>query len=49
MPVGSELEKPGVKVFQEFVTLSPTLIRPTLQEVLIGIARQVEVQLIPPQ
>jgi hypothetical protein len=43
MPVGSELEKPGVKVFQEFVTLSPTLIRPTLQEVLIGIARQVEV------
>jgi hypothetical protein len=39
--MAQELEKPGVKVFQEFVSLSPTLIRPVLQEVLIGIARQV--------
>jgi len=38
-----ELEQPGVKVYQEFISLSPSLIRPVLQEVLVGIARQVEV------
>jgi hypothetical protein len=37
------LERPGVKVFQELVSLTPTIIRPVLTPCIVGTSTQVEV------
>lgn len=45
--MADQLERPGVRVYQKYIKLNPTIIRPGLPAVIIGLCNQIEEKLQP--